>query len=198
MTKGSKGGVRNGPRKGNETKDQFRSRLQKEGRWDDYVKERDRVVEQQGGISTTQAHNIIYDKYAPGAVVDDTVGDAVEDMFPNQLPNGCPLFDEVLWKGKPTTNLLDDVQWVASHLGLKDFDYVKRSPSLRACTLYWEARYTLAGMQRYQELLRQLEVPDKATLKELNRRKDDGSELERLEDFLVNYEKHETEQTTEQ
>jgi len=201
-------------RRGSESKGVFHHRLKREGRWDAYLAERDALTA--AGRTVAVAHNEIYDKYAPEIEPADTPdaearGDkrkakelartksaskftGPEDTFAETLPNGCPLFDEVQWKGKPQTNLLDDVQWVAGHLGLREFDYVDRSPSLRACTLYWEARYTNQGMARYQELLRQLEIPDKATLKQLNTRKDDGAELNRLNDFLVNYEKHTEEQ----
>jgi hypothetical protein len=193
-------GVHTPTRLGTEAKTKFSQRLKKEGRWQQYVKERDEIAEARN-TTTTNAHNEIYHRYAPeGEVVAPPVGDKAktttvhEEAYADKLPNGCPLFDQTVWHGKTQTNLLDDVQWVAAHLGLKDFDYINSSPSLRACTLYWEARYTVVGQARYQELLRQLEVPDKATLKQLNSRKDDGAELGRLTDFMTNYQKHQEEQ----
>ena len=188
-------GVHNPTRIGTESKPMFSRRLKKEGRWQQYVKERDEIAEARN-TTTVNAHNEIYHRYAPPDEAPQSApkeGPAIgtaENAYADKLPNGCPLFDAATWHGKAQTNLLDDVQWVAGHLGLSDFDYVNESPSLRACTLYWEARYTVVGQARYQELLRQLEVPDKATLKQLNSRKDDGAELNRLNDFLGNYEKH--------
>lgn len=183
---------RRSTRKGTESKGVFKTRLRKENRFEQYVADRDKYLETHN-CSSTAAHNAVYEKYAPQIPGTDSFS-GPEDLFDDKLPNGCPLFDKAQWAGKPQTNLLDDVQWVASCLGLKNFDYTASSPSLRACTLYWEARYTATGMLRYQELLRQLEVPDKATLKQLNSRKDDGAELVRLSDFLTNYSKHLKEQ----
>lgn len=195
-------GTPNPTRLGTESRSEFNRRMKAEGRWKEYTTERDTLVEARN-TTTTNAHNEIYHKYAPPDEVLPTAQSADsksrtttthEEAYADKLPNGCPLFDQTVWHGKTQTNLLDDVQWVAAHLGLKDFDYINSSPSLRACTLYWEARYTVVGQARYQELLRQLEVPDKATLKQLNSRKDDGAELTRLNDFMNNYDKHQKEQ----
>lgn len=187
-----------------ENKQQLRFRLQSEGRWQEYLKEREALKKE--GMNSTQARNALAEKYAP---LEESGGETSQDggklpqskdprvKFKNVLPNGMPIVDGDIWKGKPQTDIVQEFNWVHENLGVKGITE-SDAPSASAWRMYFSARYSISGFADFQKLYKDLVVPDKAALRDRNKRKDDGSNLNMLDELLAHVIKQREENSDEE
>ena len=193
--------------RGDVCKKSFDLRLKEEGRWKDFVVDRDKF-QKTLGQSTEQLDKLLLSKYGKGtfkgpeAEIELEVADEIKDgdtvvniatasrpdgAYADKLPNGCPLWDPKIFS-KADTKFYADVMWTESNLARADLhedNIHEHCPSLSCARYFWTARYTKPGYDKHAETVALFTSRDKNALSDESRRRDSGKPLEALGDFLT-------------
>ncbi len=189
----------------------FDLRLREEGRWKEFVTDRN-IVRPLLGPSTPQHDRLLLKKYAPGTAGTDAANIVMElpmektkdipdgmtvpgtevgtkgpsDAYRDKLPNGCPLWDRRVFS-KNKTRFYDDVMWTEENLARNDIteeNLHEHCPSLSCARYFWTTRFTSKGFTDHCETVSQFTSRDKNALSNESKRRDSGGTLQALSDFL--------------
>jgi hypothetical protein len=194
--------------RGDVCKKSFDLRLKEEGRWKEFVVERDRLA-QTLGRSSKQLDELLLTKYGKGVhgtangtkvlevpekIKDgEKVGDLsnegkgkTDGAYSDRLPDGCPLWRKEDFS-KSDTRFYDDVMWAEKNLARSDLNEENlhdNCPSLSCARYFWSSRYTKRGYDKHAETVALFTTRDKNALSNESKRRDSGGTLEALADFL--------------